>query len=107
MPKKLPRVPTIEVMSGVFSSSQNPEAAPFPERDALIMELLYGCGIRNSELVGIDLNPVDPNDAAEVRWIDAVLPADLLAGLFGPVKVELLVAGTARYIDKGVRLHVA
>jgi hypothetical protein len=30
-----------------------------------------------AERVGIDLNPVDPNDAAEVRWIDAVLPADL------------------------------
>ncbi len=31
-----------------------------------------------AERVGIDLNPVDPNDAAEVRWIDAVLPADLV-----------------------------
>src|SRR6185437_5378280 len=31
-----------------------------------------------TERVGIDLNPVDPNDAAEVRWIDAVLPADLV-----------------------------
>jgi hypothetical protein len=30
-----------------------------------------------TQRVGIDLNPVDPNDAAEVRWIDAVLPADL------------------------------
>jgi len=30
------------------------------------------------ERVGIDLNPVDPNDTVEVRWIDAVLPADLV-----------------------------
>jgi hypothetical protein len=30
------------------------------------------------ERVGVDLNPVDPNDAAEARWIDAVLPADLI-----------------------------
>jgi len=28
--------------------------------------------------VGIDLNPVDPSDEAEARWIDAVLPADLV-----------------------------
>jgi hypothetical protein len=27
--------------------------------------------------VGIDLNPVDPRDEIEARWIDAVLPADL------------------------------
>ena len=31
-----------------------------------------------AERVGIDLNPVDPNDTAEMRWIDAVLPADLV-----------------------------
>ena len=31
-----------------------------------------------TERVGIDLNPVDPNDTAEVRWIDSVLPADLV-----------------------------
>jgi len=31
-----------------------------------------------AERVGIDLNPVDPNDAVEVRWVDAVLPADLV-----------------------------
>jgi len=30
-----------------------PEIAAFPERDQLMFELLYGCGIRNSELVGI------------------------------------------------------
>jgi hypothetical protein len=30
-----------------------------------------------AERVGIDLNPVDPNDIEEARWIDAVLPADL------------------------------
>jgi integrase/recombinase XerC len=35
-----------------------PEAAAFPERDRLILELLYGCGIRNSELTGIKLNDI-------------------------------------------------
>jgi len=70
LPKKLPRVPTIEEMSGMFQ--QNPSAATprdqsegklasevtgsFHERDLLILELLYGCGIRNSELVGIGLD---------------------------------------------------
>ena len=57
LPKKLPRVPTIEEMNTVLEG-ELPQAASFPERDRLILELLYGCGIRNSELVGIDLDDV-------------------------------------------------
>jgi integrase/recombinase XerC len=57
IPKKLPRVPTIEEVNTVLDSGM-PEIAAFPERDRLILELLYGCGIRNSELVGINLEDV-------------------------------------------------
>src|SRR6201998_3957565 len=35
-----------------------PEVAAFPERDRLMRELLYGCGIRNSELTGINLDDI-------------------------------------------------
>jgi integrase/recombinase XerC len=35
-----------------------PETAAFPERDRLMLELLYGCGIRNSELTGINLDDI-------------------------------------------------
>ena len=59
LPKKLPRVPTIEEMNTVLDGAM-PELAAWPERDRLIFELLYGCGIRNSELTGIDLE--------DVRW---------------------------------------
>ena len=59
LPKKLPRVPTIEEMNTVLDGEM-PELAAWPERDRLILELLYGCGIRNSELIGIDLD--------DVRW---------------------------------------
>src|ERR1700739_664434 len=55
LPKKLPRVPTIEEMNSVLDG-QMPEIAAFPERDHLMLELLYGCGIRNSELTGINLD---------------------------------------------------
>jgi integrase/recombinase XerC len=57
LPKKLPRVPTIEEMNSVLDG-QMPEIASFPERDRIMFELLYGCGIRNSELVGINLDDI-------------------------------------------------
>jgi integrase/recombinase XerC len=57
LPKKLPRVPTIEEMNRVLDTPQ-PEEAAFPERDKLILELLYGCGIRNSELTGINVEHI-------------------------------------------------
>ena len=57
LPKKLPRVPTIEEMNGVLDGKM-PEIAAFPQRDLLMLELLYGCGIRNSELTGINLEDI-------------------------------------------------
>jgi len=57
LPKKLPRVPTIEEMNSALDS-QMPETAAFPERDRLLFELLYSCGIRNSELTGINLDDI-------------------------------------------------
>ena len=58
LPKKLPRVPTMEEMNGLLNS-ELPENASFPERDRAVFELLYGCGLRNSELVGIELADID------------------------------------------------
>jgi len=67
LPKKLPRVPTIEEMNFVLDGKM-PEVASFPERDRLIFELLYGCGIRNSELVGINLDDISlSNEAILIR----------------------------------------
>ncbi|HET8826522.1 MAG TPA: tyrosine recombinase XerC [Terriglobales bacterium] len=57
LPKKLPRVPTMEEMNSVLDGNM-PEIAAFPERDRLMLELLYGCGIRNSELIGINLDHI-------------------------------------------------
>jgi integrase/recombinase XerC len=67
LPKKLPRVPTIEEINGVLDS-QMAELTRFPERDQLIFELLYGCGIRNSELIGINLDDIrGSNEAILIR----------------------------------------
>ncbi len=67
LPKKLPRVPTIEEMNTMLDGKM-PEVASFPERDRLMFELLYGCGIRNSELVGINLDDISmSNEAILIR----------------------------------------
>jgi integrase/recombinase XerC len=67
LPKHLPRVPTIEEMNRVVESAADDFAA-WPERDRVIFELLYGCGIRNAELVGIDLSDIHwANEAILVR----------------------------------------
>ncbi len=83
----LPRVPSVEEMNRVLDSlgiesvarerTANAEGAEYkhaegehaegaeggrtsvwPGRDRVIFELLYGCGIRNAELVGLDLSSV-------------------------------------------------
>jgi integrase/recombinase XerC len=59
LPKKLPRVPTIEEVNTVLDAAM-PECSAFTERDQAILELLYGCGIRNAELIGINVD--------DIRW---------------------------------------
>ena len=72
LPKHLPRVPGMEELGRVMDSldgrKANAEDAKdakghkgelgWPERERVIFELLYGCGIRNSELVGLDVSAV-------------------------------------------------
>jgi integrase/recombinase XerC len=58
LPKKLPRVPTMEEINGLLNTDMA-EAAAFLERDRAIFELLYGCGLRNSELVGVELGDIE------------------------------------------------
>jgi len=40
------------------------EGGAWPERDRVIFELLYGCGIRNSELCGLDMGSMKWGDDA-------------------------------------------
>jgi len=73
LPQHLPRVPSMEEVNGLLNSmetaqSEKDDAVAWPERDRMIFELLYGCGIRNSELVGIDMPDIQwKNDAILVK----------------------------------------
>ena len=67
LPKHLPRVPSIEQMNRVVDSVDD-DAASWPARDRAILELLYGCGIRNAELTGLNVNDIHwGNEAILVR----------------------------------------
>jgi len=87
LPKHLPRVPSIEQMNNVIDSisgtprhraknrgesgqQESGQATPatWPARDMVIFELLYGCGIRNAELTGLNLTDIHwANEAILVR----------------------------------------
>ena len=52
-PERLPDVLSIAQMDELLSQPLEPGAAPL--RDRAIVEVLYGCGLRASELVGLDV----------------------------------------------------
>jgi len=61
LPKHLPRVPTMEELNGVLDHMGNldDKTSAWPSRDRVILELLYGCGMRNAELASISLDDID------------------------------------------------
>ena len=84
LPKHLPRVPSMEEVNRVLDSlgpartargaslksdggdggGAEESESSWPERERVIFELLYGCGIRNSELVGLDMDAIHWRDDA-------------------------------------------
>jgi integrase/recombinase XerC len=59
-PKLLPVVMTAEEANGKLDAA--PEISlsrPHPQRDIAILEMLYGCGVRVAELVGLDIGDVE------------------------------------------------
>jgi integrase/recombinase XerC len=64
LPKHLPRVPSIEQMNLVVDTVDD-EAASWPARDRAILELLYGCGMRNAELTAVNL--------ADIHWANEAI----------------------------------
>ena len=139
LPKHLPRVPSAEEVNRVLDTlpatgahrttdDSEANAVLWPERERVIWELLYGCGIRNSELVGVDLADIHwQNDAILVRGkgrkeryvplgdaareaLDAYLPhreerlrgAGKLLHLAGPLLINQTARGTARLTTRSV-----
>jgi integrase/recombinase XerC len=65
-PKKLPEVMSPEQVNALIDGvSAGPLERPHPVRDRAIFELLYGCGVRVSELAGLNLHDLDRAE----RWL--------------------------------------
>ena len=54
LPKRLPKVMTVEELNSILNADLNKE-------ESVIVELLYGCGLRVSELVNLKMNNIDIN----------------------------------------------
>ncbi|RSL19281.1 integrase/recombinase XerC [Edaphobacter aggregans] len=118
LPKHLPRVPSVEEVNRVLNSlddkgsakEDKQDAVAWPERDRVILELLYGCGIRNSELVGLDMGSVKwRDDAVLVRGKgkkERLVPlgdeaAAALRGYLPLREAKLLAAGKGALVYEG------
>jgi integrase/recombinase XerC len=129
LPKHLPRVPTMEELNGVLDHMGNldDKTSAWPARDRVILELLYGCGMRNAELASISLDDIDwsnetillrgkgrkqryaPLGDAAAEALRAYLPERLaaLAALQPPVKEDALLinkraSGTLRLTTRSI-----
>ncbi len=66
LPKSLPKVPTAEQVNTLVDNvEENDLNRPFPRRDRAIFEFLYGCGLRVSELEGLNLEDIDRTE----QWL--------------------------------------
>jgi len=65
-PKTLPRVMSPKQTEALLDAvAEDKLEQPYPARDLAIFELLYGCGIRVSELAALDLEDADRRE----RWL--------------------------------------
>jgi integrase/recombinase XerC len=65
-PKTVPDVMTADQMKALIEGVDDDKLdQPHPVRDRAILELLYGCGVRVSELAGLNLHDLDRSE----RWL--------------------------------------
>lgn len=119
MPQKLPEVPTEQQTNGLIDEiAADKLERPMPKRDLALFEMLYGCGLRISEAVGMDLADLDLTEGwVKVRGKrkkerQVPLPRRALSAMKAWIEERTPVAGVAavfvnhhggRLSDRGAR----
>lgn len=95
--RRLPRVLSVSEVAALLAAAAGTD--PFSLRDRLILELLYGCGLRSMEVVGLRLGDLKPAQAQV-----------LVRGKGGKMRVvpmgDEAAAALRRYLERG-RGHLA
>ncbi len=117
LPKKPERLPDVISIERAFELLDQPfPDTPAGERDRAILEVLYGCGLRVSELCGLDVDRVYLDEGflrvfgkgSKERLVPIVGTAhDALAGYLSGARVALLAAGPAGGADAELRPDAA
>ena len=71
--KPLPKALSVEQAINLVESANNESVQAdvfLRARDRAIVELLYSSGLRLSELLGIDLNPIETKEYSSAGWVD-------------------------------------
>ncbi len=100
IPRHLPDVPTEEQTVALLDGAEAGKLErPMPERDRALMEMLYGCGVRISELVGMNAGDIDLREG----WVrvrgkrkkerQVPIPAQSLAALRAWMEVRPVQSG--------------
>jgi site-specific recombinase XerD len=58
-PRRLPETPALSEVEAAVDSAAGRDDAPLALRNAALLELVYSCGLRSAEAVGLDLADVD------------------------------------------------
>ncbi|WP_322995992.1 tyrosine recombinase XerC [Castellaniella sp.] len=71
IPHSLPKALSVDQAQALLDRTQLPPAqTPVEKRDMAMFELLYACGLRVSELVGLDCQPLRQGGYQSHSWID-------------------------------------
>jgi integrase/recombinase XerC len=95
--KPLPKALSVDQAMALADQAPRGTATRLAARDHCIVELLYGCGLRVGELIGLDLRP----GAQAAGWIDA---ADATAHVLGKGSKRRSVPVGARGAEDALRL---
>lgn len=58
-PRRLPETPALSEVEAAVDAAAERDGGPLALRNAALLELVYSCGLRSAEAVGLDLGDVD------------------------------------------------